>query len=447
MQKDMFMAEVIPFNGVRYNPEAIDNMAAVVAPPYDVITAAEQDGFYKRHPHNVIRLILGKTNPGDTPDDNVHIRSARSFEQWMADGVLVTDRTPAYYLTTVDFDIDGQRCKRFGLIARVRLEPFEKGVILPHERTFSKVKSERLLLRKACHANFSPIFGLFMDDANVLGRLQAICDHQSAVMDLVDGAGHRHRLWLVTDDQNVSFLQRFFEPKRIYIADGHHRYETALNYRRWVEENSADFTPDHPANYVLMSLSSMEDPGLVILPAHRLIKHLPATVSAKLLKSVPDCFEVMPMDTSGGIDTALATLNTTLAAHADRQAIGLITKAPLTLQVLVLKEGVMQRLFAHELPEPLRVLDVTVLTHLIMMRLMGFDQAFMDDATKLAYRTTTGDAMRAISEGEAQMAFILNPTKIEQVRNVAENGLIMPRKSTYFYPKVISGQVFNRLHP
>jgi uncharacterized protein (DUF1015 family) len=267
------------------------------------------------------------------------------------------------------------------------------------------------------------------------------------VMDLVDGAGHRHRLWLVTDDQNVSFLERFFEPKRIYIADGHHRYETALNYRRWVEENSADFTPEHPANYVLMSLSSMGDPGLVILPAHRLIKHVPATVSAELLKSVPDCFEVMPMDTSGGIDTALATLNTTLAAHADKQAIGLITKAPLALQVLVLKEGVMERLFAHELPEPLRVLDVTVLTHLIMTRLMGFDQAFMDDATKLAYRTTTGDAMRAISEGEAQMAFILNPTKIEQVLNVAENGLIMPRKSTYFYPKVISGQVFNRLRP
>ncbi len=441
------MAEVIPFHGIRYNPETIDNMAAVVAPPYDVITASEQDGFYERHPFNVIRLILGKTDPADTPDDNVHIRSARTFERWMAEGVLITDPTPAYYLATVDFEIEGQPYKRFGLIARVRLEPFDKGVILPHERTFSKVKSERLLLRKACHANFSPIFGLFMDEGNVLHRMQTIAGHRAPVMDLVDGAGHRHRLWRVTDSPSMSFLERAFESKRIYIADGHHRYETALNYRRWVQENSADFTPAHPANYVLMSLSSMEDPGLTIFPAHRLIKHIPANVGSELLKKALDSFEVLSVDTAAGTDAALVMFNTTLATHADKRAIGLITRSPLALQVLVLKEGVMDRLFAHELPEPLRVLDVTVLTHLIMMRLMGFDQAFMDDATKLAYRTTTRDALQAVMEGHAEIAFVLNPTRIEQVRNVAENGLIMPRKSTYFYPKVISGQVFNRLRP
>jgi uncharacterized protein (DUF1015 family) len=444
-KKDVFMAEVVPFKGIRYNPELISDMAAVVAPPYDVIDPREQDAFYERHPQNVIRLILGKTRPGDDARDNVHTRSARTFEQWMADGVLATDAAPAFYLTAVDYTLQGRGYKRYDMIGRVRLEPFERGIILPHERTFSKVKSERLLLRKACHANFSPIFGLYTDGGELLGMLRDVAEGQAPVTDLLDGEGHRHRLWRVVDSRTVNHLGRLFHPKRIYIADGHHRYETALNYRRWVQENHAGFNPDHPANYVMMSLSSMQDPGLTILPAHRLIKHVPDPVSAALLKDAPDYFDIFPIDMAGGHDDGLAEFNATLSAHVDKHAIGLYAKYRSAAQVMVLKEGVMARLFADELPAPLRDLDVTVLTHLVMMKLMGFDQGFMDDATRIAYRTTTREAVRAVNDGEAELAFILNPTRIEQVQKVSEHGLIMPRKSTYFYPKVICGLVFNRL--
>ncbi|MFZ1984508.1 MAG: DUF1015 domain-containing protein [Desulfatitalea sp.] len=439
------MAEVVPFNGIRYNPELIPDMAAVVAPPYDVISPKEQDGFYERHPNNVIRLILGKAQPGDSAQDNVHSRAGRYFQTWMAENILAADAAPAFYLTTIEFSSGAKSYTRFGIIGRVRLEPFEKGIILPHERTFSKVKSERLMLMKACHANFSPIFGLFANGEEILRRLGAIAASQTPTMDLVDDKGHRQKMWCLIEKQIVAQLASFFSSKRIYIADGHHRYETALNYRNWVKENTPDFSSDHPANFVMMSLSSMVDPGMIILPAHRLLKDLSAASISSLAQRSGEYFDLLPIDLGRGLDHGMADFNKVLASLAHANAIGIYVKKPSLLQVMVLKEGIMERLFQNQLDAALRDLDVTVLTQLIMMELMGFDQARLDDETKIAYRTTSKDAVEAVNSGEAEVAFILNPTKIEQVQRVAEKGLIMPRKSTYFYPKVISGQVFNLL--
>lgn len=439
------MAEVVPFNGIRYNPELIPDMAAVVAPPYDVISPKEQDGFYERHPNNVIRLILGKAQLGDSAQDNVHSRAGHYFQTWMAEKVLAADVAPAFYLTTVEFSSGAKSYTRFGIIGRVRLEPFEKGIILPHERTFSKVKSERLMLMKACHANFSPIFGLFADGEDSLRRLGAIAASQSPTMDIVDDKGHRQKMWCLTEKQIVAQLASFFSSKRIYIADGHHRYETALNYRNWVKEHTPGFSPDHPANFVMMSLSSMVDAGMIILPAHRLIKDLSAANIEALMQKSGEYFDILPIGLERGLDHAMAEFNTVLTSQTHLNAIGVYLKKPELLRVMVLKEGVMAKLFHNQLDAVLRDLDVTVLTQLIMMELMGFDQARLDDETKIAYRTTSKDALEAVNAGEADVAFILNPTKIEQVQRVAEKGLIMPRKSTYFYPKVISGQVFNLL--
>ncbi|MDA8139822.1 MAG: DUF1015 domain-containing protein [Desulfobacteraceae bacterium] len=439
------MAEVIPFQGVRYNPALISDMAAVVAPPYDVISPKEQIAFHERHPNNVIRLILGQVKPEDHSGDNVHLRAGRYFQQWLSEKILVPDAKPTFYLTTVDFSSNGHAYQRLGLIGRVRLEPFDKGIILPHERTFSKVKSERLMLMKACHANFSPIFGLYADGNDILDSLRAITQQQSPATDIIDDKGHRQRLWCLTEEKTTRALTAFFSTRRIYIADGHHRYETALNYRNWVKENTSGFSSDHPANFVLMSLSSMVDPGMVILPAHRLLKQLPTEDVSALLQKLAEYFQILPVSVDKGLHDAVAAFNQLLEQNAQRHAIGLYAKDRSIFQVMVLKEGVMDRLFKGQIEPALRDLDVTVLTHLIMMELMGFDQARLDDETKIAYRTNSKDAVAAVNEGEAALAFILNPTKIEQVQRVAESGLIMPRKSTYFYPKVISGQVFNLL--
>jgi len=439
------MAEVVPFRGVRYNSEIIRDMADVVTPPYDVISSEEQEAFHQRHPNNVIRLILGKARPGDDERDNVHTRAGRYFETWMSDRRLIQDREAAFYLTSVSFSWAAERYQRFAIIASVRLEPFEKGIILPHERTFSKVKSERLQLMKCCHANFSPIFSLFSDGNEVLGPVYDVARNTDPQVDLVDINGHRHRLWAIREPQLIDLLSSYFEARTIYIADGHHRYETALNYRDWVRENDPDFSDDHPANFIMMSLSSMEDAGMIVLPAHRLLKSvLPAEID-RLVARAPDYFDIVPIDMQQGLETALKAFDRALEANAHANAVGLYSRERSLLQIMILKSGVMAQHFGDQIPAALRDLDVTVLTHLIMMELMGFDQARLDDATKIGYRTTASDAVAAVAEGTADLAFILNPTRIEQVQRVAENGLIMPRKSTYFYPKVVSGLIFHLL--
>lgn len=439
------MAEVVPFRGVLYNTDIITNMADVVAPPYDVISPKEQEKFHQQHPQNVIRLILGKSKPGDSGQKDIHSRASKYFYQWMEDKTLVRDPVQAFYLTSVSFNVGDETVTRYGVIGNVRLESFNKGIILPHERTFSKVKSERLNLMQVCHSNFSPIFGLYPDGNGILSKLQERAGIQTPDMDLVDGKGLRHKLWRIVDPETLIHVSDCLKDQCIYIADGHHRYETALNYRDWVKENTPGFDKNHPANFVMMSLSSLKDPGMVIFPAHRLLKSVHVAEMDELMSKAKEFFDIYTFSTEAGMDVALKEFDQILARHSDKNTIGLYMKHHAALYVMMLKEGVMDRLFGDELPEALRVLDVSVLTRLLMMELLGFDQARLDDATKIGYTTTSQAAVTAVQAGEADMALILNPTKIEQVQRVSEQGLIMPRKSTYFYPKVISGQVFNLL--
>jgi uncharacterized protein (DUF1015 family) len=440
------MADVAPFKGVLYNQELIHNLDDVTAPPYDVISPQEQEAFYAKHPNNVIRLILGKPEPGDAGVSSIHHRAAAYFKQWMKDRILIQDSQAAFYLTTVDFSISGQNVTRYGIIGTVRLEPFDKGIILPHERTFSKVKSERLQLMKACHANFSPIFGLYPDGNGVLGKLKNAAESRRPDLTMADHKGLLHKLWRITDPQSQHHIATSLKDQSIYIADGHHRYETALNYRSWAAQHVNHFHADHPANFVMMSLSSLKDPGMVICPAHRLLKAVSSDDASAMLEKAAQYFSIREFGIGQDPDQAFAALEAAMTANASRNAIGVYIKNRSALRMLVLKEGVMEALFGQELEAPLRDLDVSVLTRLLMMELLGFDQARLDDATKIGYATTVSDAVKAVRENAADMAFLLNPTRIEQVQRVAQQGLIMPRKSTYFYPKVGSGIVFNLLN-
>lgn len=439
------MAEVKPFRGVLYNTKQIDDLSEVIAPPYDVISSDYQDDLYQRHPNNVIRLILGKSEPEDTDTNDLHKRSANYFKQWLADDILVYDTAEAIYLTSVEFSVEDRRVTRYGIIGLIRLEPFDKGVVLPHERTFSKIKSERLNLMKHSRANFCSIFGLYSDNEGILDRMKDTVSSKTADIDILDDQGTRHKIWRLTDDQSVEDIQTALARKTIYIADGHHRYETALNYRQWLKETDPQFNDRHPANYVMMSLSSLEDPGMVIFPAHRLIKDVPKQAMASLISKLKDFFNIQSISKNQGVPLALLKADAALAANKHRNAFIMCMKDDRAIHVLVLKDGVMQERYGSQLPEPLLDLDVTVLTRLIMMDLLGFDKARLDDATKISYQTTTQDAADAVMDGKADIAFVLNPTRIEQVQRVAEHGLIMPRKSTYFYPKIISGQVMNTL--
>lgn len=442
------MAQIVPFRGIVYNPERVETLADVATPPYDVITPAEQLAFYERHPWNIIRLILGKTSEQDTPRDNRHTRSAAFFNTWLSQGILVRDPLPAFYLTSLDFTVDSRKITRWGIISRVGLEPFDKGVILPHETTFSRVKSERLELMKSCHTNYSPIFSLYSDPGQlVMQALKASCSGKAPDMEFDDSYGHCQRLWRITDPAVHEKITAMMADKSLFIADGHHRYETALNYRQWVAERTADFSPAHPSNFVMMYLCAMEDPGLVVLPAHRMVKGIDAGTLEMFLTAAASFFDISPVPTApetGGTSESekWAAL---LKTDGPGTRIGVVIHHDSRGYRLDLKPGAMERMFGCEMTERMLALDVTVLTRLVLMQLLGLTHEQLDDESVMRYSSRVDAALAAVRSGECDAAFILNATRIDQVRQIAEAGEIMPRKSTYFYPKVVTGQVVNPL--
>lgn len=438
------MARILPFQGIHYNPDFIKDFGDVTTPPYDVITTSWRDAFYERHPNNIIRLILGKTTATDSEKDNPHTRAAAFYRKWLDDKIFVRCETPALYLSAVDFSAEDQSYTRYGLIAQVGLEPFEKKIILPHERTFSKIKSERLELMKVCKANFSPIFSLYLDGSGILARLIEAAERTTAEMDFWDSNNHRQRLWRLTDENLHRFVCDGFKEKRLFIADGHHRYETALAYRDWLKKTDPGFDQNHPANNIMMYLCSMNDPGMRIFPAHRLMSGVGKQTCQELLSKAKTDFNITKFPCNADGEKRL--LSQLKDSDADCR-IGLCLNGHPNFYLLHLKPGVMEKRFANELPESLRKLDVTVLTRLIMMHMLGYHLEELDNPKLITYNSRFDEAIAAVSSGSHEVAFIMRPTKIEQVQQVAEEGLIMPRKSTYFYPKVLTGQVLNDLTP
>lgn len=440
------MATVTPFKGIRYNPDIIGNSADVATPPYDVISPEEQRAFYNRHPNNVVRLILNPGKATDSATDNPHTRSAACFRQWMEQGILKREAQPALYLKAIGYPHEGETFTRYGLIARVGLEPFEKRIILPHEKTFSKVRSERLELMKATHCNYCPIFSLYPDESGILNTLIEAVDPSTPCVDFIDDDNHRHRLWRILDPAVHRQVTASMQDKRLFIADGHHRYETALEFRDYLKASDPSFDAAHPANHVLMYLSSMSDPGLIILPAHRLIKTVGPEDLQQAIGKARTYFDVAEFPfTPEDRKTTEKKFLEALGNEKDRQCIGIYGHKAPVFHLLKLKTGVMEELFGEELDASLRSLDVTVLTRLVFMKILGFDQQRMDDATLIGYASEAGKALQSIDSGAYDVAFILNPTRIEQVQEVARKGLVMPRKSTYFYPKVKSGLVMRTI--
>lgn len=440
------MARVIPFRGLLYDLEKIKELKHVVTPPYDVISPEEQDTFYKSHPQNVIRLILGKEYPADSETENWYARAAAEFEKWQTSNILVRDIEPTFYFTEMDYSVQGRRMTRCGLIALVGLEDFDNGVILPHERTFSATKVERLRLMESCHANFCPIFSLYPDRENtIISRLKEAIEGKSPDVAFEDRDEFCHRLWRITDPGVIDTVSTDMLGKPLYIADGHHRYETALNYRNKRIAEDPDLAEDASCKYVMMYLSSMHDPGLTVLPAHRLVNELPKERMDTFFERVSPFFD---METFNGADpkkTETAFLGKLKANSKEGNAIGVFMRGSGAFYVLRLREGVMESLFGDTLPNPLKRLDVTILTQVILKKVLELTEKDLDDKYKISYASRLSNAIEAVRKQQSAVAFIMNPTKIEQVQEIADARLIMPRKSTYFYPKVITGLVLNKI--
>jgi len=442
------MAEVSPFRGIRYNTEKITELSKVVVPPFDVISREEQQSAYATHPNNMIRLELNRGGEEADSGSDPHGLAAGHFHAWRSEGILVQDPEPAFYLTATDFELGGGTVCRFGFIGRVRLTPFEEGIVVPHEKTFSQVRSERLELMKACHANFSPIFAMYRDPGDaLLKQVTGSVATQAPDIDFVDAIGHRHRLWRIVGKALSVWISDALKHRRIYIADGHHRYETALAYRRWMTSVHGALPENHPAHFVMMYLTGMETDGMVILPAHRLLKSVSADLRRRLLERAPAYFDVERVAAADTASPDFRALKAALEDDSLRTRIGVVMKHETDLHLLRLREGIMERLFADRIAPELIDIDVTVLTRLIFMNILGFDRRRLDDHRLIGYASTLAQGVEKVFAGEYDIGFLLNPTRIDQVRRIADAGLIMPRKATYFYPKVISGLVLNSLAP
>lgn len=444
------MAQVAPFQGVYFNPDKVHDLSQVVTPPYDVIRPDEREAFAAMHPNNMVHLILPPALPGDGPLENRYTRAAALFRQWQSQGVFRRDAQPSYYYWETRFDYDGRTYTRRGLAGLVYLEPFKKGIILPHEQTFSKIKADRLELFKNCQAHFSPIYALFPDPENrILNELAKGAPAQP-LLSFTDVEGREQRVYQVTDPEVQAAVYQALVPLQVFIADGHHRYETALAFQKWMKERYPFTSPRAPFNYMLMYLANLYDPELVILMAHRLLKgpKLKHLDEGRLLSRLEWYFDVTPMaHPAGDVASYAQYLQAQLATPNPGETVFIMVGFGLKAWLLRLREGVKQRILAREMHPALADLDVAVLNYLVFDKGLGLDAKALDDPETCKYSSKVEEVIKLLATNEANLAFILNPTRIEQVRQVATNSLIMPRKSTYFYPKVMTGLLLNTVIP
>jgi len=434
------MADVRALRGIRYNGEVVGDLAEVVTPPYDVISKEAQAKYYARSPYNVIRLELGEEQVGDNTLNNRYTRAAAALAEWRLQGVLRQDALPGYYLYQQVFSQNGQQYTRTSLLARVRLEPWSSKVVLPHEHTMSKPKDDRLKLLRACATNLSPIMSLYDDPQGRIRRLLGAYADKAEVQ-ITDEVGEGHRLQHITDPAQIDLIQDFFAERQLYIADGHHRYETALNYREEIREQRRQLHVDDAVQFVLMALVDVDDPGLLVLPTHRLLSGLLTTVLRTLsTEQLARYFTVSELGSGVTSDVLLAQL-----AQAGTTEPALVLSTAEQNWLLRLNEQGRRRMAESGHSAAWNELDVAVAHTLILEALLGIQTEDVTAGTYLRYTRDAQQAVQAVHTGEAQAALLLNATRVRQIRDVSQADDRMPQKSTYFYPKLITGLVMNPL--
>jgi uncharacterized protein (DUF1015 family) len=435
----MRMAEIRAFRGYRYDLGRVGSLADVVAPPYDVIDPGQQQALYERSPYNVIRLILNKEQPTDTAADNRYTRAAESLRTWLADDVLLQDSARSLYAYHQEFEVEGKSYTRRGFLARVRLEPFGSGRIYPHEETMPGPKADRLKLFHATGMNLSPVFGLYPDpDDAVMQALDAVTA-RALPLQATDHLGVVSKLWPVSDQHVVSTVTGLLGPKPVFIADGHHRYETGLRYLE--EKRAAGEARDDeaPANFILMMLVSMNDPGLIILPTHRLVTAIPDLRADQLAEILRPYFQV---EKTGEGERGARDAWELIEAEGGQDMLGFGTVTDGIWQTArLLKTDAMAQLAGNH-SAAWRGLAVSVLHVLALDHLLA--QA-LNAKPECKYVHLLSEVLAATASKECRLAILVPPATMSDVQQIAGSLEKMPPKSTYFYPKLLSGLVFNPL--
>lgn len=432
------MVRIAPFRGILYNQNKVRNLSRVVAPPYDVISPEQQQKLYQKSPYNIVHLDL---NPQKDPYEAV----AQLFNSWQSEGILVRDETPAIYFLSHRFPLkEGGEKIRQGFIALAQMEDLSNGKIHAHERTHEGPKEDRLRLMLACHAHLSPIFALYSQPKQTVNHMLA--ERVQGIVPLIEikeDKGSACSLWRITEHEMIDFVQREMEEQPLLIADGHHRYEASLNYRNHLREEKGKWTGREAFNYVMVYLANLTDDNLLILPTHRLVKGYDSIPFQELEETLQRYFYLEPYPkTAEGRRWFLRALK---SGGKKRHLIGASFKRDPRYLILRLKnKRTMQRL-AKDLSAPLRELDVTTLHCLILGHVLGLSQEKQTQEGIIRYSQDDDLVLDVLDKEDYQAAFILNPPKAEEVSTIAFSGEKMPQKSTYFYPKLVTGMVLNKI--
>lgn len=427
------MTTVLPVKGLRFSTTAALDFPGIITPPYDVITDERQEEFYKKSPYNVIRLEYPKSLPGDNHNTNKYTRAAETFSAWREKGILIKEENPAFYLYEQHFNYHQKNYIRRGIFCGVELSPFEEGNIIPHEETLTKPKTDRLELLRHCETNFSPIFGLFKDKEMFVDSFaEYYKKKQKPAINFQDEDGQHHLLWAVTDQSFIEKIQRFFAEKKIYIADGHHRYETALQF--FAEKKAKDELPER-YGHTLMGLVNIYDEGLLAFPTHRIVAQSNIQ-SIDLLQSLAEKFQLEEHPEPGDKEKLQALLDKSLTGAAEKNlSLGLYTPEK-KLYILTVKD-------LKEKPSPW--LDIVVLQELILSNIFKIKDTDRKKDSQLNYVRDEWEAKAQVDQGQVRYVFFLNEPPFELIIRLAEEGIRMPQKSTYFFPKFLTGLVMLHL--
>lgn len=432
------MIRIAPFRGLLYNQKKIRDVSKVIAPPYDVISGADQERLYKKSPYNFVRLDFSQ-------DGGAYDSIAQLFQEWLAQGVLERDDQPAIYFLSQRFRLKtGEQKIRHGFISLIELQELDSGDIRPHEKTHGAPKEDRLKLMLACQAQLSPIFALYSQTKRTIDRILAIAvEGMTPLIDVEVDGGEVCQLWRIADAEVIRKIQREMEEQKLLIADGHHRYEATLAYRNHMRQQTEAWTGREAFNYIMAYCANIEDENVAILPTHRLVRGYPHKPFLELEEALQTYFYVeQHPKTPEGKSSFLKALK---AAAKKHRVIGASFKRDPRYLILRLKnKRIMQRL-AKDMSAPLRELDVTTLHLLILEHILGMPAQLQETGDTIRYLQDEEQVLQALEKEDFQAAFILNPTKKEEVQSIVTGGEKMPQKSTYFYPKLPSGLVINKV--
>ncbi len=437
------MADFRPFRAWRYNPEKVD-FQQVIAPPYDVISEEAQEKFYRRSPHSCIRLILNKIEASDTETNNRYTRARDCFAEWRREGILVREEKPCFYLYRQTFHElrPSPEKTRIALLGRLKLEPFEKGVVVPHEKTLSKPKEDRRKLLEATETNFSPIFGLYDDPKKEVGAVIRGIFNQAPFYRAVDDENVRHEVWILDDPKVIEKLQTIFKHHKIYIADGHHRYQTSLDHSVRVREKLR--TPqgtEIPSDFILMALVDFYDPGLVLMPTHRMILPFEGLEPETAVKALEPFFDIQKM----AADKIFEELrkNTGASKKDDgRVSFGLIFKTGASFLIRLKDPRKAKEKMGIAKADAWCGLDVVLLNHLILAKLWNLPESQWE--ATIRYTHSDEEAVASVKNGKAEAVFLLQDPPVKILREMGDIRELLPQKTTYFYPKLASGLVFHQ---